>query len=277
MQELRDGDARQVGPFALAGRLGSGGMGAVYLGRSAGGRTVAVKVVRPDLAEDPAFRERFRHEVTAARRVSGAFTAPVVMFRIVHTPPDLGAVPAGLRPLLQACLEQDPAARPTPRQVVEYVEQADRPAPSGGWLPDPVAADVVAVRAVLTALPASSPTRILPQAPDHRPRSGPSRRTLILGLTGGALAAAGAVGAALTLGDGKAGDTGGQGKAGSGAAKGAVAVDRPAADSAPEALLAWKVSLPATCPTYSRSAAWWCASALSRSWGSTTRARRSGR
>ncbi|MFJ2578970.1 PQQ-binding-like beta-propeller repeat protein [Kitasatospora aureofaciens] len=60
------------------GRLGAGGMGAVYLGRSAGGRTVAVKVVRPELAEDGSFRARFRQEVAAARRVSGAFTAPVV-------------------------------------------------------------------------------------------------------------------------------------------------------------------------------------------------------
>ncbi|MFE0459873.1 protein kinase [Kitasatospora sp. NPDC058965] len=60
------------------GRLGAGGMGAVYLGRSAGGRTVAVKVVRPGLSQDPGFRDRFRREVQAARRVSGAFTAPVV-------------------------------------------------------------------------------------------------------------------------------------------------------------------------------------------------------
>ncbi|MGW4813296.1 protein kinase domain-containing protein [Kitasatospora cineracea] len=78
MQPLDGGDPRQVGPYALAGRLGSGGMGAVYLGRSAGGRAVAVKVVRPELAEDEDFRQRFRHEVAAARRVSGAFTAPVV-------------------------------------------------------------------------------------------------------------------------------------------------------------------------------------------------------
>ncbi|WP_270891979.1 serine/threonine-protein kinase [Streptomyces sp. DHE17-7] len=53
-------------------------MGRVYLARSPGGRTVAVKVVRPDLAADGDFRARFRHEVEVARAVSGRFTAPVV-------------------------------------------------------------------------------------------------------------------------------------------------------------------------------------------------------
>jgi eukaryotic-like serine/threonine-protein kinase len=71
-------DPRYAGPYALVGKLGSGGMGAVYLGRSAGGRAVAVKVVRGELAEDGGFRERFRREIDAARAVSGAFTAPVV-------------------------------------------------------------------------------------------------------------------------------------------------------------------------------------------------------
>jgi serine/threonine protein kinase len=58
--------------------LGSGGMGRVYLGRSVSGRRVAVKVIRPEFAADPGFRERFRQETDAARRVSGAFTAAVV-------------------------------------------------------------------------------------------------------------------------------------------------------------------------------------------------------
>ncbi|MFJ8627062.1 PQQ-binding-like beta-propeller repeat protein [Kitasatospora sp. NPDC093550] len=78
MRQLEPSDPRRIGPYALLGRLGAGGMGVVYLGRSAGGRTVAVKLVRPDVAEDPKFRARFRHEVRAARAVSSAFTAPVV-------------------------------------------------------------------------------------------------------------------------------------------------------------------------------------------------------
>ena len=53
-------------------------MGRVYLGRSPGGRQVAIKVIRPELAEDADFRARFAREVSAARKVSGIFTAPVV-------------------------------------------------------------------------------------------------------------------------------------------------------------------------------------------------------
>ncbi|MFD9795742.1 serine/threonine-protein kinase [Streptomyces sp. NPDC059070] len=71
-------DPLRVGPYRIAGRLGSGGMGWVYLGRSRAGRAVAVKVVRPELAADPEFRRRFAREVAAARLVGGAFTAAVV-------------------------------------------------------------------------------------------------------------------------------------------------------------------------------------------------------
>ncbi|GHH12835.1 PQQ-binding-like beta-propeller repeat protein [Streptomyces lanatus] len=67
-----------VGGYAVLGKLGSGGMGVVYLGRSPSGRQVALKVVHAQYAQDEEFRTRFRQEVAAARRVSGAFTAPVV-------------------------------------------------------------------------------------------------------------------------------------------------------------------------------------------------------
>ncbi|MEE1783700.1 serine/threonine-protein kinase [Streptomyces sp. SP17BM10] len=78
MQSLEDDDPRRVGEYRLLRRLGAGGMGRVYLGRSARGRTVAVKVVRPELAGDQEFRARFRREVDAARRVGGEWTAPVL-------------------------------------------------------------------------------------------------------------------------------------------------------------------------------------------------------
>ncbi len=78
MEELQAGDPPQVGPYLLLGRLGAGGMGQVFLGRSPGGRLVAVKVIRAELAGDPGFRARFAREVAAARKVSGMFTAPVV-------------------------------------------------------------------------------------------------------------------------------------------------------------------------------------------------------
>ena len=75
---LRPQDPRLVGPYRIVRRLGSGGMGEVYLGRSPGGRLVAVKVVRAELAEQAEFRSRFAREVAAARKVSGLFTASVV-------------------------------------------------------------------------------------------------------------------------------------------------------------------------------------------------------
>ncbi|QKV93428.1 PQQ-binding-like beta-propeller repeat protein [Streptomyces sp. NA02950] len=75
---LSAGDPERIGDYALEDRLGSGGMGVVYLARSASGRQVAVKVVHQQFAENDEFRTRFRQEVAAARRVSGAFTAPVV-------------------------------------------------------------------------------------------------------------------------------------------------------------------------------------------------------
>src|SRR6516225_12098468 len=53
-------------------------MGQVFLGRSAGGRPIAIKVIRTELATDPDFRARFRGEVAAAQKVSGLFTALVV-------------------------------------------------------------------------------------------------------------------------------------------------------------------------------------------------------
>ncbi|MFJ3592097.1 serine/threonine-protein kinase [Streptomyces sp. NPDC090231] len=67
-----------IGGYAVERELGAGGMGTVYLARSRGGRAVAVKVARPELASDPHFRERFRAEVAAARSVGGFHTAPVV-------------------------------------------------------------------------------------------------------------------------------------------------------------------------------------------------------
>ncbi|WP_194907269.1 serine/threonine-protein kinase [Catenulispora rubra] len=75
---LRSTDPTRIGPYELTGRIGGGGMGDVFLGRSPSGRLAAVKVVRDLLADDPRFRERFRREVAAARSVSGAYTAAVL-------------------------------------------------------------------------------------------------------------------------------------------------------------------------------------------------------
>ncbi|MBU7597049.1 serine/threonine protein kinase, partial [Streptomyces sp. P38-E01] len=78
MEKLGPGDPQRIGGYHLLGRLGAGGMGEVYLARSARGRTVAVKLVRPELAELDEFRRRFRQEVRAAQQVGGGWTAPVL-------------------------------------------------------------------------------------------------------------------------------------------------------------------------------------------------------
>ena len=78
MQPLEPDDPRTLGQYRMLRRLGSGGMGRVYLARSHGGRTVAVKVVHPHFAVDEVFRERFRREVSSAQRVGGQWTAPVL-------------------------------------------------------------------------------------------------------------------------------------------------------------------------------------------------------
>ncbi|MFH8621739.1 PQQ-binding-like beta-propeller repeat protein [Streptomyces vietnamensis] len=424
MERLRADDPREAGPYALVARLGAGGMGAVYLGRSSGGRTVAVKMVRPDLALDGAFRDRFRHEVAAARRVSGAFTAPVVdadpdartpwmatafvvgvslhravgthgplpedalrmltaglaealagihsarvihrdlkpanvllaldgphvidfgiaratdgtaltstgsvigsapymspeqalgqhltpasdvfslgttvafaacgespfgdgasaavLFRVVHTEPDLSAVPASVRPLIERCLDKDPERRPSPREVIAYVEglgrrpdprlghgsdprlgygsdprlgygqgsRQDRPAEAAGWLPDRVAAEVLALRAALAAPPEPEPTvpftgpleDLVP--PPGGPGPAPGRRTLLLGLAGGALAVAGA-GTVWALNRKGSGTEGGASAGAAGGTPGPSRSSRPSPESVPDAKLTWQTKLPA--------------------------------
>jgi eukaryotic-like serine/threonine-protein kinase len=75
---LVPGDPAEVAGYTLRARLGSGGMGTVYLSFSRGGRPVAVKVVKQEFAGDPEFRRRFAREVAAAQHVQGHYTAPVV-------------------------------------------------------------------------------------------------------------------------------------------------------------------------------------------------------
>jgi eukaryotic-like serine/threonine-protein kinase len=77
-EPLRPGDPSRLGAYRLLSRLGEGGMGVVYLGRSDAGTPAAVKMVLAEHARDPAFRERFRREAAAAARVPGPWVAPVL-------------------------------------------------------------------------------------------------------------------------------------------------------------------------------------------------------
>ncbi|GGP47468.1 bifunctional serine/threonine-protein kinase/ABC transporter substrate-binding protein [Streptomyces sindenensis] len=78
MRPLTSEDPRAVGPYRTLVRLGAGGMGVVYLARSAGGTLVAVKVIRAEHAADPAFRARFRREAESATRITGPWVVPVL-------------------------------------------------------------------------------------------------------------------------------------------------------------------------------------------------------
>jgi len=87
LRPLDLGDPAVVGGFRLLGRLGAGGFGTVFLGRSASGRLVAVKVVHTDIARDPGFRARFGREVAVVQQVGGFFTAPLVAADAGGDPP----------------------------------------------------------------------------------------------------------------------------------------------------------------------------------------------
>ena len=77
ISDLSASDPRWVGPYRLLGKVGAGGMGIVYLAASPADDVVALKLVRPELADDEEFRRRFKSEVAVVRRVGGVCTAKV--------------------------------------------------------------------------------------------------------------------------------------------------------------------------------------------------------
>jgi hypothetical protein len=108
MQPLRPGDPSYIGEYELTGFLGEGGMGQVYLGKSRLGTLVAVKVMGSRHAGNAEFVERFRREVSAAMRVSGAYTAPVVNADPDGDPPWLATTFIPGPSLLRVVAEQGP-------------------------------------------------------------------------------------------------------------------------------------------------------------------------
>ncbi|WP_238430829.1 WD40 repeat domain-containing serine/threonine protein kinase [Frankia nepalensis] len=117
VEPLDEDDPVQLGPYVLLGRLGQGGMGTVFLGRraaadepdsDAGGPLVAVKMIRPDLAREPEFRERFLREATAARRVARFCTAEVLDVEVESRRPYLVTEYIDGRTLAAAVREDGP-------------------------------------------------------------------------------------------------------------------------------------------------------------------------
>jgi len=105
ISDLRTSDPKHIGPYALVARLGSGGMGVVYLGRHRKGKFVAIKSVHADLADDPMFLSRFRHEVEAASCIESPLVAQVLDSELEGERPYLVTeYVAG--PTLADCIEQ---------------------------------------------------------------------------------------------------------------------------------------------------------------------------
>ncbi|MEU2022095.1 serine/threonine-protein kinase [Streptomyces sp. NPDC016469] len=111
-EPLQPTDPAEVAGYRIAARLGAGGMGRVYLSHTEDGRAVAVKVVRPELADDPGFRKRFGREIRAARRVHGTYTAELIDADAEGAPPWLATLYVPGPSLTQAVTRHGPLPVP---------------------------------------------------------------------------------------------------------------------------------------------------------------------
>ncbi|MGI5456828.1 protein kinase domain-containing protein [Streptomyces sp. CA-249302] len=123
-EALQADDPAVVAGYRLAARLGAGGMGRVYLSHTAGGRPVAIKVVRPELADDPDFRRRFRREIKAAQRVRGAYTAELIDADADGVPPWLATLYVPGPSLSEAVARRGPLPVPAVLWLVAGVAEA---------------------------------------------------------------------------------------------------------------------------------------------------------
>lgn len=117
-------DPREVAGYALRARIGTGGMGAVYLSYTRGGQPIALKVVRGEFAEDPDFRRRFTAEVRAARRVQGPYTVPVLDSNTEGAAPWLATAYIPGFPLAEAVRRHGPLPLDTVLLLVAGVAEA---------------------------------------------------------------------------------------------------------------------------------------------------------
>ncbi|MFD4032982.1 protein kinase [Streptomyces sp. NPDC058637] len=123
-QRLQADDPTAVAGYRLAARLGAGGMGRVYLSHTQGGRPVAIKVVRPELADDPDFRRRFGREIKAARRVRGAYTAELIDADADGVPPWLATLYVPGPSLTEAVTRHGPLPVPAVLWLMAGVAEA---------------------------------------------------------------------------------------------------------------------------------------------------------
>ncbi len=123
-QPLQADDPPAVAGYRLAARLGAGGMGRVYLSHTPGGRPVAIKVVRPELTDSPAFRHRFRREIKAARRVRGAYTAELIDADADGVPPWLATLYVPGPSLSEAVARRGPLPVPAVLWLMAGVAEA---------------------------------------------------------------------------------------------------------------------------------------------------------
>lgn len=123
-QPLQSDDPSSVGGYRFAARLGAGGMGRVYLSHTRGGRPVAIKVVRPELADDPDFRRRFAREIKAARQVKGAYTAELIDADADGVPPWLATLYVPGPSLTQAVTRRGPLPVPALLWLMAGVAEA---------------------------------------------------------------------------------------------------------------------------------------------------------
>ena len=124
MEPLSSDDPAEIGGYRLRARLGAGGMGRVYLASTPGGRRVAIKVVRPELGDDPDFRTRFRQEIAAAQRVRGLYTAELLSADPDATPPFLITAYVPGPSLQRAVADHGPMPAETVIRLVAGVAEA---------------------------------------------------------------------------------------------------------------------------------------------------------
>ncbi|WP_040816154.1 serine/threonine-protein kinase [Nocardia concava] len=116
-QPLAAGDPVAIGRYRTLAKLGAGGMGRVLLGAGPDGRLVAIKQIHAHLMDEREYRARFRREVIASTRVSGAFTAAVIDFDVDGDPPWLASAFVAGIPLDQAVHDYGPLPVPAVRAL----------------------------------------------------------------------------------------------------------------------------------------------------------------